>query len=148
MRVGLLVLALLVSGPALAQPAHPCDAPAQLQPTKGNRLGWCHDLKDTDGDTVAAESIWFLVSINGAVSNTGPLIPAKNPSASGRYYFEVGLPKYPRGLYPIFVVAASAEGEAPPSNTVVWQVGGPPNAATAPTIASLMHRLLAPVLDY
>lgn len=133
---GVLVILLTCASPVVAQ-VHKCDEPEQTVATKGSKVGWCHDLKDADGFTVAPNEVSFRLTINGAVTDLGPRTPLGNPSASGLYYFEVALPSAPRGLYPVSVVAYNAEGTSPASNVVTWQVGGPPNKPIRPRIVRM-----------
>lgn len=116
------------------QITHPCDLPEQTTSTKGSTIGWCHDMKDDGG--LIMQTIAFRVSINGVVTDLGEMLPIGNPSPSGMYYFQANLPNgLGRGLYPVYVTAYNNEGNSAPSNTVTWQIGGPPNKPTKPRIS-------------
>lgn len=127
------MLELFLSSFLLLQTTHPCDLPDQGVPTKGNAVGWCHDMKDDGGLTLS--SLAFIININGSPLDIGTQNPIGNPSASGLYYFQYPLPGgYGRGSYPVFVTAYTNEGASLPSNVVTWQIGGPPNKPVKPRI--------------
>lgn len=126
----------------LSAQVHPCDQPDQTTATKGSKTGWCHDLKDADGFVVNANAIGFRLSVAGVLTDLGARVPIGSPSQAGLYYFEASLPTATgRGLYPVYVEAYSAEGTSPPSTTITWQVGGPPNKPQKPRIVQWLQRL-------
>jgi hypothetical protein len=130
------LLLLLLSAATVSAQTHPCDAPDQTVATKGSRLGWCHDRKDADGFAIT-QAIGWRVTVNGTVTDLGTMQPiGTSPNSAGLWYFEALLPTgQPRGTYPVFVTAYSAEGPSLPSTTISWQIGGPPNKPVKPRVA-------------
>lgn len=122
--------------PSLAQ-THPCDQAPQTVPTKGSKIGWCHDRKDVDNLLYAQGQLGFKIFLPGTVIDVGTAItPIGAPSASGMWYFEfpVSSAGTGRGEYSVSVSAYSAEGESLPSTSIVWQIGGPPSIPKNPRV--------------
>ena len=82
-------IALLAAAPAAAQ-THPCDAPAttvEVRPGVPFALGFCHDLKDGEGNPTTVDL--FKVSIDGAAPVfSGKLTAIGQANAAGLFYFE------------------------------------------------------------
>lgn len=139
--VALMLFMSLFGRPVHAQAVHPCDLPPQTTPTKGNKIGWCHDLRDDDGLPVAI--VAFKVYIADQNADLGVVAPvSQTQNAQGLYYFEAVLPAgYPRGSFPVFLTAyvPGEVGESAHSNTIVWQRGGPPNQPKNPHIAVIIR---------
>lgn len=126
-----LLLSLLLA--SFIQAPHPCDVTVTTSATKGDKVGWCHDLKDNND--LSDPSIGFKLYINTTLTNLGSIPPIGPPSISGMYYFEVALPNgYSRGIYQVYLIAFNAEGDSSPSEVVGWQIGGPPNQPKKPRI--------------
>lgn len=133
-RILLTACVLVVPVSLSAQTVHPCDVAPQTAPTKGTRIGWCHDRKD--GATLYQQGqLGFKLIVSNQVVDLGAaLVPVGAPSTAGFWYFETALPSGSRGEYQVSMVAYSAEGESLPSTAIVWQIGGPPSVPKNPRV--------------
>jgi hypothetical protein len=129
-----LALLALLSAP----PQHPCDAILPTTAVKGSKVGFCHDMKDTDGLAITPASLAFRIVLNtGAVHDLGPRTALGAANSIGEFYFEGPLPSgLPRGVYIVATVAYEIGGGASilSTDTAQWQVGGPPTKPTKPRI--------------
>ena len=117
--------------------AHPCDVvlPSPPVATKGNVVGWCHDMRDDNGYTFSSLGFRLLVN-NAQVIELGVKTPLGSPNAEGLYYFEATLPNgYGRGIYDVKIVTVTpGEADTTSVDYALWQVGGPANKAQKPRI--------------
>lgn len=127
--VFLAFVALIVGGawPAFAQ-AHPCDTTinsVDVNPTAPYALGFCHNGKDAEGNTIAIDG--WKVAVNGTIIWTGVATKGSTPNASGQFYYET--PKIltsPKGTYTITASGFNADGDGPPSDPLSFGSKGLP----------------------
>jgi len=137
MRAWWVLVALLATPAAVSAQVHPCDAAPQATPTKGSRVGWCHDRKDVENLLYQAGQLGFKIYYQNQIIDVGvSLQPIGSPSAAGLWYYEVPITNTlgGRGEWSIAVTAYSAEGESLPSTAIVWQIGGPPSVPKNPRV--------------
>jgi excisionase family DNA binding protein len=128
------LLWLCVPSVAAAQ-THPCDQPPQTVATKGGKIGWCVPAEDLQAG--------WRANIGGTVVDFGTIAPVGNPNASGQYYLEAAfIVTKPRGIYSVFVWGYDGTEAGPNSDTVLWQVGGPPAKPTKPRIVAWLLKPL------
>lgn len=130
----LLTFSLLVLPGAAHAQTHPCDAPPQTAPTKGSRIGWCHDRKDGAALYQSGQLGFRLIIAGQSVDLGTALAPIGAANTSGLWYYETALPAGNRGDYAVTLVAYSVEGESLPSTSIVWQIGGPPSVPKNPRV--------------
>lgn len=122
---------------AVAQ-QHPCDVtlPAPPVPTKGNVVGWCHDMRDDGGALLG--SLGFKIVVDGQIRDVGVRTPIGGASPSGLFYFEAPLPLgLSRGDHQVNVIAVTpGEPDNVSTDYALWRIGGPANKPVKPRIGS------------
>jgi predicted phage tail protein len=124
MRYGLAVVLSLLAVPATAQ-THPCDVlpPTSATVTEGQvTIGWCHDLKDANGNTTTVAGWAFYA--NGVRTSLSNVTTNNVPNAAGLIYFLAAV-NMPRGNYTIRMAAVNSIGEGALSDPFALAVVAP-----------------------
>lgn len=106
----------LLCVPSVAQAqTHPCDStPVSITATNTNQtftLGWCHDGKDINGQTLAAPLTWRIYRNTTLLPSTTTVVKSATANAAGLYYYTHTRSETSAGVYTFEVAAVTSAGE-------------------------------------
>lgn len=130
----ILLAALLVASPAVAQVACPAGPPPPGCPTtspgfNAATICWAHDGKATTGANITLTGFKAYYGLNGSLTSSSAV---NDPAA--RFTTLTGLAA---GTYTFAMAAVAAAGESAKSCTVTKTVSDPPPLPTPPTMISV-----------
>jgi hypothetical protein len=125
MKTILLTCAFVALASVASAQTHPCDLapPTGTVQIAGNKFtdGFCHDLRDVNGDPLTLGRI-FNLYVDGTKVWSGALSAIGSISSTGYYYFEVPQQTGSFGIHTATVSVTDSAQESDLSNVITFEL--------------------------